>query len=337
MENETPQLLSLEHNRLRDIWNHTRFLVTVAYDWEWAITQFKALVKEAPNCLIKAILLLNIGITYSLSAEYQQAERAFHKALSLHPLTNPLTHFLLGLVRFELTNYAQAQISFKLCAYVLRQTNIHHDYRPLGLDFVLSHDQVVENEEISAHEWTLKQKERHGGRLLNRLPASSIFGPTVLYSLASIHLERELARPTIRQHVSLDSLPTNLEFTLVSKRATNGENSEHVAAGVVPRTSQQHILRKQMVPRAAQSEAPDLRSLAQFLKYTGPGDLKATEGNMVTQTVEVVHVEKSKETSQPQSSVSIRQTGSNLRQVVQQKSAQRHGLLRKFSTRKLER
>ncbi|KAG2164841.1 hypothetical protein D6C84_03563 [Aureobasidium pullulans] len=166
---------SPQHTKVRDVWNHASFLVKVAYDLEWAARQFELLESEAPNRQIKAILLLNIGITYTLLADYQRAEKAFRKVLPLHPFTAPLAHFFLGLVRFELTDYEQAQISFKLCACVLRQTDWNRDYRCLGLDFTLSHLLVVENEEIAAYEWTLKQKGRYEGLKVNYGLLSNFF------------------------------------------------------------------------------------------------------------------------------------------------------------------
>ncbi|KEQ75939.1 hypothetical protein M436DRAFT_24869, partial [Aureobasidium namibiae CBS 147.97] len=150
--------MDFDQNRLRDVWKHACFLVKVAYDLDWAVGQFEMLEKQAPNCLIKAVLLLNIGMTHTLQAEYEHAEQTFKKVLPLHRFMAPLAHYLLGLVRFELTEYEQAQISFKLCAYILKQTDCNRSYHSLGLDFTLSHHLVQENEEIAAYEWTLKQK-----------------------------------------------------------------------------------------------------------------------------------------------------------------------------------
>lgn len=314
------------HDQLRDIWAHACFLVHVAYDLDWAVAQFETLERRAPNCLIKAILLLNIGITYSLQAEYRHAEQAFKKVLPLHPFMAPLAHYLLGVVRFELTEYEQAQISFKLCAYILRQTDCNRAYHSLGLDFTLSHHLVVENEEIAAYEWTLKQKGRYGFRLLHRIPASLVFGTAVLNSPIGFCCDR-----TARQHAAHSAVASSIS-SVYSENASPSTNvinhpvSEYVQ-DVTTRTLPAipwQPLKKAMIPRAAQTEASNIRSLTHFLKYTGPEELQATHTENGTNTF----------FTESSSSTSSKRTGS-VRQVISQASDQADNasqILRKVST-----
>ncbi|KAI5194575.1 hypothetical protein E4T39_08591 [Aureobasidium subglaciale] len=291
MENRPVKIRSLgpQHKQLRDVWNHASFLVQVAYDLEWAAIQFEMLEREAPDRPTKAILLLNIGITYSLLGRYRHAEKAFQRVLPLHPFTSPLAHFLLGILRFELCNYEQAQISFMLCANVLKQTDHNRDYRPIGLEFTLSHHLVVENEEIAAHEWTLKQKGRHGYRLLNRLPAACIFDTTVLRSTVGACFARAATSPSSRSTSS--SSVYSVQSRGVSSIFIVPEIPEIQATSSMqtprPRTTPVipwRSLHKPMIPRAAQTqnEPSNLRSLTHFLKYTGPDDLQMARAEDTT-------------------------------------------------------
>ncbi|KAI5245593.1 hypothetical protein E4T43_03228 [Aureobasidium subglaciale] len=288
MEEQSVQICSLgpQHRQLQDVWNHASFLVQVAYDLEWAAMQFELLETKAPDQPTKAVLLLNIGITYCLLGRYAHAEKAFQRVLPLHPFTSPLAHFLLGLVRFELGHYEQAQISFMLCANVLQQTDRNRDYRPLGLDFTLSHHLVVENEEIAAYEWTLKQKGRYGYRLLNRLPAASVFDTTVLISTVGACFTRAQASQTSRSAssssvYSVQSRGVSSIFIVPDIQATSPVQAPRARTPpVVP----WRPLHKPMIPRAAQTqnEPSNLRSLAHFLKYTGPDDLHFAQAEKTT-------------------------------------------------------
>lgn len=272
----------LQHKGLRDVWNHASFLVQIAYDLDWAVSQFEMLERKAPNCLTKAILLLNVGITSSLMAEYRYAEKAFQKVLPLHPFLAPLAHFFLGVVRFELADYEQAQISFKLCAYILKQTDHNRTYQHLGLDFTLSHHLVAENEEIAAYEWTLKQKRRFGFRLLNRMPASMVFNSTVLNNEVEVCCDRMVRPRTPRSATSSSVFSTPSIDVSSTARTINNPCSE---PSLVLTTHTSPVIpwqpsKKPMVPRAAQTEISNLRSLAHFLKYTGPEEPQANRADV---------------------------------------------------------
>ncbi|KAI5202212.1 hypothetical protein E4T38_05770 [Aureobasidium subglaciale] len=280
MEKQSVQICSLgpQHRQLQDVWNHASFLVQVAYDLEWAAMQFELLETKAPDRPTKAVLLLNIGITYSLWGRYAHAEKAFQRVLPLHPFTSPLAHFLLGLVRFELGHYEQAQISFMLCANVLQQTDRNRDYRPLGLDFTLSHHLVVENEEIAACEWTLKQK--------GRLPAASVFDTTVLTSTVGACFTRARASQTSQSAssssvYSVQSRGVSSIFIVPDIQATSPVQAPRPRT---PPVIPWRPLHKPMIPRAAQTqiEPSNLRSLTHFLKYTGPDDLHFAQAEKTT-------------------------------------------------------
>lgn len=327
--------MDFDQDRLRDVWKHACFLVRVAYDLDWAVGQFEMLEKQAPNCLIKAILLLNIGITHSLKAEYEHAEQAFKKVLPLHRFMAPLAHYLLGVVRFELTEYEQAQISFKLCAYILKQTNCNRSYHSLGLDFTLSHHLVEENEEIAAYEWTLKQEGRYGHRLLHRIPASLVFNTAVLDSPVGFCCDG-----TARQHAA-DFAAASSTTSVYSEDAwfTTNAICHPVSEPVqdmrtrTPPAIPWQPLKKSMIPRAAQTEASNIRSLTHFLKYTGPEDQQATHVEKATDASPIV---TSTDTSfaEQTSSSSARRNGS-MRQVLSQAADQADNasqLLRKVST-----
>ncbi|KAG9630968.1 hypothetical protein KCU95_g14950, partial [Aureobasidium melanogenum] len=285
METESVQRYpsALQHKGLRDVWNHASFLVHIAYDLDWAVRQFEMLEGEAPNCLIKAILLLNIGITSCLVAEYRYAEKAFQKVLPLHHFLAPLAHFFLGIVRFELADYEQAQTSFKLCAYILKQTDHNRAYHHLGLDFTLSYHLVAENEEIAAYEWTLKQKGRYGFRLLNRMPASLVFNSTVLNNEVEVRCDR-MIRPHGPRSVASSSVfgTPSVGFSSPTTKTVNNSASGPLlnltthTSPVIP----WRPLRKPMIPRAAQAEPSNLRSLTYFLKYTGPGDTQTARAEV---------------------------------------------------------
>ena len=322
-------------NQLRDVWNHACFLVRVAYDLDWAVGQFGMLAEQAPNCLIRAILLLNIGITYSLQAEYRHAEQAFKKVLPLHPFMVPLAHYLLGVVRFELTEYEQAQISFKLCAYILKQTDCNRAYHSLGLDFTLSHHLVVENEEIAAYEWTLKQKGRYGFRLLHRIPASLVFDTAVLNSPVGFCCDR-----TTRQHAAQSAVASSISSVYSEDASSTTHVIDHPVSEPVqdvrtrtPPAIPWQPLKKSMIPRAAQSEASNIRSLTHFLKYTGPEDLQATHAEKATNTSMVV-APTNTFFAKIGSSTSTKRTGT-VRQVLSQAADQADNasqVLRKVST-----
>lgn len=323
--------VGFEHNQLRDVWKHACFLVRVAYDLDWAVGQFEMLEKQAPNCLIKAILLLNVGITYSLQAKYRNAEQAFRKVLPLHPFVAPLAHYHLGVVRFELSEYEQSQISFKLCAYILKQTDYNRAYQSLGLNFTLSHHLVVENEEIAAYEWTLKQKGRYGFRLLHRMPASLVFDTAVLNSKVGICCDR-----MARQHAPRSAVTSSVSSVYsedVSSTTNIIENSASVpnqdfttlTLPVIP----WQPLKKSMTPRAAQAEASNIRSLTHFLKYTGPADLQAAFATKATSPSTMVMP-----TNAENGSTSTKRTES-VRQVLSQAAGQADNasqVIRKVST-----
>jgi hypothetical protein len=270
---------------MRDVWKHASFLVQVAYDLDWAVGRFEMLEKQAPNCLIKAILLLNIGITYSLQAEYRHAEQAFRKVLPLHSFMAPLAHYLLGVVRFELSDYEQAQISFKLCAYILKQTDFNRAYHAFGLDFTLSYHLVVDNEEIAAYQWTLKQKGRYGFRLLHRIPAPLIFDTTILNSGFEICCDK-----MVRQHAPRSTASESVSSLYSEDISSATDVTAYPASGPVRDLTTHTLpvvpwrpLKKSMTPRAAaQTEASNIRSLTHFLKYTGPGDLQVTRADDTT-------------------------------------------------------
>jgi hypothetical protein len=323
-----------EPKDMRDVWKHASFLVQVAYDLDWAVGQFEMLEKQAPNCLVKAILLLNIGISYSLQAEYRHAEQAFKKVLPLHSFMAPLAHYLLGVVRFELSDYEQAQISFKLCAYILKQTDCNRAYHSFGLDFTLSHHLVVENEEISAFEWTLKQKGRYGFRLLHRMPASFIFDTTVLNS------EFELCCDRMILHTARSALTSSVS-SVYSEDLSSTTVIIHKPAPAPVRDRTTHALplvpwqplKKSMIPRAAQTEASNIRSLTHFLKYTGPDDLQATRVDRAT-NASTVDAPANARFQTEFASISTKRTGS-IRQVLSQAADQADSAsqaLRKVST-----
>jgi tetratricopeptide (TPR) repeat protein len=338
MENQLVQRLPVgfEHNQLRDVWKHACFLVRVAYDLDWAVGQFEVLERQAPNCLIRAILLINIGITYSLQAEYRDAEQALKKVLPLHPFMAPLAHYLLGVVRFELSEYEQSQISFKLCAYILKQTDCNRSYHSLGLDFTLSYHLIVENEEIAAYEWTLKQKGRYGFRLLHRMPASLIFDTAVLNSKVEICCDR-MARQHGHRSAATSSVSSVYSEDVSSTTTNIIDNSASVpnqdfttpALPVVP----WQPLKKSMTPRAAQAEASNIRSLTHFLKYTGPEDLQPTQAEKTTDVSTTVAPMNNFSTKK-NVSISTKRTGS-VRQVPSQAADQADNasqVLRKVST-----
>ncbi|KAI4724206.1 hypothetical protein E4T49_08077 [Aureobasidium sp. EXF-10728] len=317
----------LQQSQLRDVWNHASFLVHISYDLDWAIDQFEMLEKEAPNCLIKAILLLNIGITHSLQAEYPKAEEAFRKVLPLHPLMAPLAHFFLGVVRFELTNYEQAQISFKLCAYILKQTDRNRAYHSLGLDFTLSHHLVVENEEIAAYEWTLKQK--------GRMPAPLVFNSTVLNNEFEICCDRLTGLNTPRSVLSSSVFSLHSEsVSTMTESATNNSIPRPVhdltadLSPVIP----WRPFKKPMIPRTAQAETSNLRSLTHFLKYTGPEDSQTTRPEKTT-IPSVVMEQTNTPSTENQAGASTKRTGP-VRQALLQAADQAElgSLLRKAST-----
>jgi hypothetical protein len=324
-----------ERKEMRDVWKHASFLVQVAYDLDWAVGQFEMLEKQAPNCLVKAILLLNIGMTYSLQAEYRHAEQAFKKVLPLHSFIAPLAHYLLGVVRFELSDYEQAQISFKLCAYILKQTDCNRAYHSFGLDFTLSHHLVVENEEISAYEWTLKQKGRYGFRLLHRIPASLIFDTTVLNSGFEVCCDR-----TVIQHGSRSAVSGSTSSVYSEDLSSATDVTDKPTQGPVRDPSTRTIpvipwqpLKKSMTPRAAQAEASNIRSLTHFLKYTGPDDLQATRVDRVT-NASTVDAPANARFQAESASISTKRTGS-MRQVLSQAADQADSAsqaLRKVST-----
>ncbi|KAI4750737.1 hypothetical protein E4T52_16703 [Aureobasidium sp. EXF-3400] len=337
MENQLVQRLPVgfEHNQLRDVWKHACFLVRVAYDLDWAVGQFEVLERQAPNCLIRAILLINIGITYSLQAEYRDAEQALKKVLPLHPFMAPLAHYLLGVVRFELSEYEQSQISFKLCAYILKQTDCNRSYYSLGLDFTLSYHLIVENEEIAAYEWTLKQKGRYGFRLLHRMPASLVFDTAVLNSKVEIccdrmarqHGHRSAATSSVSSVYSEDvSSTTNI---IDNSASVPNQDFTTPALPVVP----WQPLKKSMTPRAAQAEASNIRSLTHFLKYTGPEDLQPTQAEKTTD-VSITVAPMNNFSTKKNVSISTKRTGS-VRQVLSQAADQADNasqVLRKVST-----
>ncbi|CAD0049016.1 unnamed protein product [Aureobasidium pullulans] len=332
---------SPQHTKVRDVWNHASFLVKVAYDLEWAARQFELLESEAPNRQIKAILLLNIGITYTLLADYQRAEKAFRKVLPLHPFTAPLAHFFLGLVRFELTDYEQAQISFKLCACVLRQTDWNRDYRCLGLDFTLSHLLVVENEEIAAYEWTLKQKGRYGYRLLNRLPAPSTFDTTVLNDLPEFYCKRVSRSTTDCSATSLSSASSsysrNVSSIMMAPDRQALELVSSLRTPTPPLIPRRPVPRRPMVPRTAQAERSDLSSLAQFLKYTGPDTARVERTN--NPSVPLMSAARPNNASRMGSRFSSSSEDLNQDPTPSDRNASRvesSGLLRKFSSRTLK-
>lgn len=304
---------------MRDVWKHASFLVRVAYDLDWAVGQFEMLEKQAPNCLIKAILLLNIGMTYSLQAEYRHAEQAFKKVLPLHSFMAPLAHYLLGVVRFELSDYEQAQISFKLCAYILKQTGHDRAYHAFGLNLTLAHYLVVENEEIAAYEWTLKQKGRYGFRLLHRIPAPLIFDTTVLsieFEVCCDRMARQYTpRSTISESVSSLYSEDLSSATDVIANPSLGPIRDLTTCTlpIIP----WRPLKKSMTPRAAaQTEASNIRSLTHFLKYTGPEDLRAIWTDNTRNISAIAAMTNSFSTKEP-ASTSSRRTGP-VRQALSQ-------------------
>jgi hypothetical protein len=321
METRLVQRRSKNSNfkEMRDVWKHASSLVQVAYDPDWAVGQFEMLEKQAPNCLIKAILLLNIGITYSLQAEYRHAEQAFKKVLPLHSFMAPLAHYLLGVVRFELSDYEQAQISFKLCAYILKQTDHNRAYHAFGLAFTLSHHLVVENEEIAAYEWTLKQKGRYGSWVLHRIPAPFIFDTTVLGSEFEICCDRMARQCTPRSTVS-ESVSSLYSEDLCSPSDVTANSSLEPIRDLTTCTLPVvpwRPLKKSMTPRAAaQTEASNIRSLTHFLKYTGPEDLRATWTDS-TRNVSAMAARTNSFSAEEHASTSSRRTGP-VRQALSQ-------------------
>jgi hypothetical protein len=330
---------SMTHNkRLQNAWNHASFLINEAYDWERAAKQFESLERVVSHRLVKAILLLNIGITYSLLADYRQAEKAFQKVLPLHHFISPLAHYMLGLVRFELADYWQAQISFKLCACVLYQTGHLRDYRHLGLDFTLSHHLVVENEEMAAHEWTLQHKGRRGVRVLNRLPAPVMFDSTVLDSLAGAGCEGPI-RPRVDGHASPSSVYSTHLAAIPSISATHATINHTLGSApttrVPPQIPRRPVRKQHMLPRAAQPETCDLRELAHFLKYTGPSnqvssEVRTTTSTSISQRLSAVRTNTSNTTT------SLTRPAVPLSEVATSVDA-RPGVFRKFSSQTLKR
>lgn len=288
---------------VRDIWTHALFLVQTAYDWQYALIQFQSLEKEASTSQIRAILLLNIGITQTLLAEYKQAEQTFRKVLSMHPFISPLAHFLLGLVRFENADYRQSQMSFSLCASILNQTAPRRDYRSLGLDFILCRDQVIENEKIAAQEWTLDQQSGAGHQLLNRLPALSIFDSTSLSGF-----EGGGPRTPLCRYALAGSGPRSTTMQATAVAAASQIPEQQALPKLNDHVQKKPVRRSPLVPRDAHIEPANLRLLAHFLRYTGPDTL--VDNNMSNN-------------SASRSKPSVAQTLINPSKVV--------GLLRKFS------
>ncbi|MCJ1226909.1 hypothetical protein MMC12_003564 [Toensbergia leucococca] len=136
-------------------------------------------------------LWYNIGATRALLGEHFLAREAFAKASSLFP-TSPLTHYALGIARFQLQEFRGAGKAFKRCLALFERLGVeevryavwsNERTRAWGVEaeWVLRKERVEWNWRAALFEknWMAARVERPGGGRwgLNGIPAGVLFGP----------------------------------------------------------------------------------------------------------------------------------------------------------------
>ncbi|CAD0096409.1 unnamed protein product [Aureobasidium mustum] len=160
------------------------------------------------------------------------------------------------------------------------------------------------------------------------MPASLVFNSTVLNNKIEVCCDRAIRPHTPRSAASSSVFSTPSVGALSTTNAINNPASGPISD--LTRTSPVipwRPFKKPMIPRAAQAETSNLRSLTHFLKYTGPEDPRATRAEDVPNTPAITLP------AADHASVPNRRTGS-VRQALLQVSGQADmsNLLRKAST-----
>ncbi|KAK6002731.1 hypothetical protein QM012_001481 [Aureobasidium pullulans] len=162
------------------------------------------------------------------------------------------------------------------------------------------------------------------------MPASLIFNCTVLNNEVEFCCDTMIRPQTPRSAASSSVFSTPSTGELSTAKTVDNPTAGQVVESTTHTTPviPWRPFKKPMVPRAAQTETSNLRSLTHFLKYTGPEDTRATRTEDVSNVSPIAAIPATAHISNPARRIgSVRQA---LHQVSEQ--ADMSGLLRKAPT-----
>lgn len=165
----------LSSSKKLDIWEHACLLYH-NFEWQSAADTFLTLEQNVSDPHDKTIFALNRGLIEARLGDFDSAAVTWEHALVLDE-ENPIIHFLLGLVNFELRNHPKGYHHFEASLQRLPEHGL--DCRADGLSYNLSAFAVKENlerlETVLSMEITGLHDYASMQICLNSIPAELVF------------------------------------------------------------------------------------------------------------------------------------------------------------------
>lgn len=280
------------------MWEHACLLYH-SFEWQSAADSFGTLEKNASDPHDRITFALNRGLIEARLGDFSTAAKTWEHALSLDD-DNTLSHFMLGLVHFELGDYTKGHGHLKASLDKLPERGL--DCSSNGLAFNLTPSAVRENVERLGLKLSIDAVGLHETaslRLsLHSIPADLIFeAPSRTSSKSqspSSPSEVEQTDSTVahENHTGLPPSQTQDESSSSLEQSHSARKNDYAVqdSTSIPLPLHQEGARvsteetskspatlkasKSLASREPQVEQESTRELARFLRYAGPSDKK---------------------------------------------------------------
>lgn len=268
-----PEHQPLSPSAESDLWEHACLLFH-SFEWQSAADTFLDLERSSPDHTAQSNFALNRGLVEARLGDFDLASASFNRALLLVG-TDPVAHFLLGILNTELGDYTRASTLFECALEKLNGDKL--DCRARGLAFTLARSSVRENAERVRSILTAT-----AGRLgenkavplcLHSIPADIIFeAPSRSEDTSQAREITTIQNASSRVSGNQAKL-SQAKLSLGPLVETGGHDEQLTSE---PRAQTRPL--KKLSPRDAQiRDDESTRELAQFLRHAGPsGDANIT-------------------------------------------------------------
>jgi hypothetical protein len=279
----------VEHKRLSnsglfDLWEHACLLYH-NFEWQSAADTFSQLARLSPDPIDQKTFALNRGLIEARLGDFELASMSFEKALLLDE-DDPVTHFLLGVVRVEVEDHHTGYAHLKRALEGLHAEVL--DCRTRGLHFGLARSAV--EEDAGGVRVILKAGKDQAGKAkvtpicLHSIPAELIFeapprpGSTLREETTTVNRHTSSAdsmsdaRLTREPKTPAPITPDWKPYSAIITAPTAGVETIDVDIDrQIPSNSPLWPLpRKRLLPRDAQIREGSTKELARFLRHAGP-------------------------------------------------------------------
>lgn len=297
-----PERTQLSSSRFIDLWEHACFLYH-NFDWQSAAEAFGDLLLFATDPKERSLLALNRGLIEARLGDLIPALGSFLEA-QRSDNDDPLTSFLLGLVKVEIGDYASGLVCFKSTLEKLQSDDL--DCHSRGLAFILRASDARDNADQMHIMCEAIAAKGHRVEIvcpgLNRIPADILFEAPSRIKEKSVAIDHTLEAKSCNSSgsASVVSAPMKnssrdgaaltgssrvtsqafLTIRIPSQLQVNdnkieplGDHDEHegLASGFIPNQPPANRPSKNLAPRDPQVRDESTRDLARFLRHAGPG------------------------------------------------------------------